>query len=317
MLNDENAVNNLNACIDKNSAEITKAYESFFRRWQQLPTDDELKTAVIEGLGNLNKLYRAECTRFIEETIMPLLKSAIKNSLAPTERKYSIDLDFDEPYIKKCFVDLQKRFINSLVNSQARALKAVKAKCLEQGMKTSEIVRVFRFVLGLNSRNALENLKFQQTVIKVWYPPNYPFTDTNRKTPSKTPPNDVDDTSTDKVIHSLEQFYRQASSTAETAVALTYQMTNHELARLILNTAIVQGFAKIWRTAADERVCKTCGGLDGEIFAFDQRCFYSSYFTGIVPPAHLNCRCTVEYRQIFKRVRHSSFAICIGRKHAN
>ncbi len=110
---------------------------------------------------------------------------------------------------------------------------------MERGMKTSEIVRVFRFVLGLNSREALENLKFQQIVIKVWYLPNFPFIISKRKAPSKSPSNDdTVDNFEDVIIHSLEQFYRQASSTAETTIALMYQMGTHELARLVLNTAI-------------------------------------------------------------------------------
>ena len=84
-MGDDKNVGSLNAFIDKNSAEITKAYEDFFRKWQQTPTNDELKTAVIEGLGDLNKLYRAECTRFVEDTLMPILKAVIKNVFATTE----------------------------------------------------------------------------------------------------------------------------------------------------------------------------------------------------------------------------------------
>lgn len=156
-MSEEKEFNGLEAFLNKNTPEIAKAYEEFYRQWQLTPTDDDLKVAVIEGLRDLNKLYRTECTKFVEETLSPLLKAAIKDAFAPMEQAYSVEFDFEEPYIKSCFEGLQQRFIRSMVNSQARALKAVKAKCVERGMKTSEIVKVFRFVLGLNSRNAVDS----------------------------------------------------------------------------------------------------------------------------------------------------------------
>ncbi|MBQ9478083.1 MAG: hypothetical protein IJU71_00860, partial [Selenomonadaceae bacterium] len=199
-MNDENNVIGISAASDENVSVIAKAYEDFFRQWQATPTDDQLKVAVIEGLSDLNKLYRAECTSFVEETLMPLLKASFKESIAPTEQAYSMSFDFDEPYIKTCFAELQTRFIKSMVDSQTRALKAVKAKCDERGMKTSEIVKVFRLVLGLNSREVLENLKFQQTVLKVWYPPNFPFLIARQKAPRKASEDGASDDSYDALV---------------------------------------------------------------------------------------------------------------------
>jgi SPP1 gp7 family putative phage head morphogenesis protein len=43
-----------------------------------------------------------------------------------------------------------------------------------------------------------------------------------------------------------------------------------------------------WRTAEDERTCDYCGPLDWKIISIDQ------LDTLDYPPAHVNCRCTVE-----------------------
>lgn len=297
-MNNNNEFAAINTFFDKYLPAVTKAYEDFFRRWQATPADDELRYAVTEGLDNLIGLYDAECTRFVEETLMPIMTAALKDALDPSEKAYSTTFPFDDAYIKACLIAFKARLIKSLVDSQNRALKTVKAKCDEHGMATSELVRVFRLILGLDRRNALANWKFQQTVVKVWYPPNFRPSGSGLKFPLKAPTNDTSDSYYDAFVYSLEQLNRQATSIAATALALIYQMGNHELARLILGTSLIDGFEKIWHTAFDEKVCRTCAGLDGKVFAFDERCFQSSYYTGTVPPAHPNCRCTVEYRRI-------------------
>lgn len=41
-----------------------------------------------------------------------------------------------------------------------------------------------------------------------------------------------------------------------------------------------------WQTRNDERTCPQCGGLDGQIWAWNE---------GEFPPAHNNCRCARVY----------------------
>lgn len=57
---------------------------------------------------------------------------------------------------------------------------------------------------------------------------------------------------------------------------------------------------RVWRTQRDERVCPICGPLDGEVVDMGQD-FTSTGgrgFTGIIPPAHPQCRCVVIYREV-------------------
>lgn len=51
---------------------------------------------------------------------------------------------------------------------------------------------------------------------------------------------------------------------------------------------------KRWFTVQDERVCPICAPLHGQIVAFDAS-FSSLGFLGLSPPAHLRCRCFLEY----------------------
>jgi len=66
-----------------------------------------------------------------------------------------------------------------------------------------------------------------------------------------------------------------------------------------------QGFlgdvVKIWLTAADERVCPICGGLDGETVNLHAR-----FSNGLMyPPAHPQCRCAVAYEEVTPNLQPS------------
>jgi hypothetical protein len=48
---------------------------------------------------------------------------------------------------------------------------------------------------------------------------------------------------------------------------------------------------KTWFTNNDDRVCDICGPMEGEEVASDE-----SFSSGDdAPPAHVNCRCWVDY----------------------
>ena len=50
---------------------------------------------------------------------------------------------------------------------------------------------------------------------------------------------------------------------------------------------------RIWVTARDERVCPTCGPLDGVTYPVGKAFAYGE------PPIHPNCRCNLEYEVVF------------------
>jgi hypothetical protein len=51
---------------------------------------------------------------------------------------------------------------------------------------------------------------------------------------------------------------------------------------------------KVWLTAYDERVCKTCEKMDGESVNMD-----ALFSNGLLlPPGHPRCRCGVAYEEV-------------------
>lgn len=52
---------------------------------------------------------------------------------------------------------------------------------------------------------------------------------------------------------------------------------------------------KVWMTALDERVCPVCGPLHGKTINMGTNFSGGETFTSLFPPAHVNCRCWLEY----------------------
>jgi SPP1 gp7 family putative phage head morphogenesis protein len=85
---------------------------------------------------------------------------------------------------------------------------------------------------------------------------------------------------------------KRAADIAVTELAFAYNNGMEEVIREGIEDGVFPDFTyRKWSTSADERVCPTCGALDGVVVGMDE-----DFPGGIpLPPAHPSCRCAVEY----------------------
>ena len=93
---------------------------------------------------------------------------------------------------------------------------------------------------------------------------------------------------------------RKIRERGRTIVEHEMQVAVQEGERQFYEIAIREGevdvglILKRWFTVRDDRVCRICEPLHGQIAKFDDS-FSSLSFTGLMPPAHIKCRCFIEY----------------------
>lgn len=102
-----------------------------------------------------------------------------------------------------------------------------------------------------------------------------------------------------QLIRRLTRMGKKISKSRAKMIVATETQAAYEFMRY--ETAKKNGIQyKVWNTARDERVCPICGPLHGKRLAIDKD--YSSVdeksgagFGGLFPPAHVNCRCSLDY----------------------
>lgn len=100
-----------------------------------------------------------------------------------------------------------------------------------------------------------------------------------------------------QMISRLTKIGTEISKTRATRIVQTETQAIHEYIRY--ETARLNGVkVKTWITALDERVCKICGPMHGKTISIttnfntgDEK----TSFKGKFPPAHVTCRCWIEY----------------------
>ena len=69
-----------------------------------------------------------------------------------------------------------------------------------------------------------------------------------------------------------------------------------------LRSGVISGAAnKVWHTAKDERVCPSCGPLDGKKIPVGAK-FETDQGKTLTPPLHVSCRCEVQLKASLKRI---------------
>lgn len=94
------------------------------------------------------------------------------------------------------------------------------------------------------------------------------------------------------MTYAAKMHRQRAASIAETETAYAY----NNAAKMVIIDAVEQGLIspevmKEWTTADDEKVCKRCGAVDGEVVPLNE-----TFSIGVdLPPGHPGCRCAVKY----------------------
>lgn len=74
---------------------------------------------------------------------------------------------------------------------------------------------------------------------------------------------------------------------------------DNKIFRQAMELGLIGVCEKVWVTAEDEKVCRDCWMMSGNVAAFDEQ-FRDKQgnAVGLIPPLHPHCRCVVYYRRL-------------------
>lgn len=250
-------------------------------------TYKELREAILAG--EISEEYLAEWqqdySRFVVTNLLPAWEEAMKaatDELAARYRgwHYNPASSGVENWVKTRSAD----FVTSVTQTQHDALRAVVQRAAKyEGRNVDSLARTVRSMVGLTRQQAEANLNYYENLIN----------------------NGVKEKKAQDLAmkYAARQHRYRGYNIARTELAYAYNKGMDEGIRQAQADGYMGTTVKIWCTADDERVCQTCGGLEGKVIAMDDDFEFSTRLNlpGIkrIPPAHPGCRCAVMYREVY------------------
>lgn len=266
----------LDSFIDYNSPKLCTFLNHTWKKQQQAITYKQIREAIFAGQLDMGYLaqWQQDYSKFINEAYAPIVNKAIKASAKALEDiigrgAESMTYAFMDPFIDQH----GGKLIRELSENQYKAVNMlVRQAAMSDTMSARELAKAIRPTIGLTKYQSQSAYNRYMAAIE------------DGATPAKA-----------REIQAkyAERLHRQRADTiAITELAFAYNQAEY---KHMLMSHLMDEFGstakKQWSTALDERVCPTCGKLDGETVDLT-----SPFSNGLdVPPAHPCCRCTVNY----------------------
>lgn len=281
------------------SAEPTLVY-FLVRIWNgesKAITYKELREAILAGdipwvvMDALLEEWRDDYAKFIVNHLQDAWVEAMRAAVADMEAEYP-EWYFD-PFasgVQEWAETRAAEFVTNVTSTQIDGLRAIikRAASLED-MSVDQLARAIRPMVGLTRQQGVANLNYYNNLIASGMKEEKAMDLSAR--------------------YAARQHRYRGYNIARTELAFAYNKGADAGIRQAQAAGYMGEVVKVWSTADDERVCKTCGGLEGKVVAMDEDFdFYTKLAAtnpGIrqTPPAHPGCRCAVEYREIPKTRR--------------
>ena len=170
-------------------------------------------------------------------------------------------------------------FVTSSTMDQIEGLRAVIQQAARTGQVVDDLARVIRPMVGLYHGQAVANLNYYNHLIASGM--------SREKALEKA------------LLYAGRQHRYRAFMIARTELAFAYNQGAWLGTKQAMEAGMLPPMVKVWCTSRDERACPVCAGLHGmrremdEPFPFHTR--LADPMVKMVPPAHPNCRCTVQF----------------------
>lgn len=277
----------LRAFLDKKEPELVYFLYNNWRLQEKAITYKELREAILAGQLSIEYLqdWQQDYTRFVTEHLRPAWMEAIEAGTREVARKYP-DWYFD-PYaegVQKWCEERAASFVVEISNTQWQGLNAVVARAaLLEDMTVDQLARAIRPMVGLYDQQCTANLNYYTNLIN----------------------NGVSEKKAQDLAYkyAAKQHRYRGYNIARTELAFSYNQGAYEAVKQAQEKGYMGEVVKVWSTAADERVCPICGGLNGKVIAMDDDFEFQTKLAGVpkirrVPPAHPSCRCGVMFKEI-------------------
>ena len=184
------------------------------------------------------------------------------------------------------------------MSSEAREAVSTMVQYTTRGnISVDELARLIRPTIGLTKPQSEANLRYYENMVESL---KKAFMEKNPAMKEATAERRAKKRAQESAIrYAARQHRERAMMIAETELAYAYNRGADDAVKQAVNDGLLPRMKAKWSTAADERVCQICGGLEGtEIDLGDEFDFKGkSLFAGQkqTPPAHPRCRCALAY----------------------
>ena len=282
----EATLQKLRGFLDTAEPRLVYFLTNLWRAQGQAITYKELREAILAGELSMEYLaeWQQDYSKFVVERLNPAWEEAMKAAADELATKYrgwyyNPASSGVENWVKTRSAD----FVTNVTQTQHDALRAVVQRAAKyEGRNVDSLARTVRSTVGLTRQQAEANLNYYENLI-------------NNGVKEKK----AQDLS---MKYAARQHRYRGYNIARTELAYAYNKGMDEGIRQAQADGYMGTTVKIWCTADDERVCQTCGGLEGKVIAMDDDFEFSTKLNlpGLkrTPPAHPGCRCAVMYREV-------------------
>lgn len=279
------ALRKLRRFLDASEPRLVYFLVNLWKNQGDAITYKELRESILAGelVTDYLEEWREDYSRFVTERLLPEWEKAMsvaEKDLIAThpDWKYNTAAFGSSEWMR----DRAAEFVTSVSDTQIDGLRAViRNASVLHTMSVDELARAIRPMVGLYAAQATANLKYYEKLIE-----------------NGVNQNRARDLS---IRYGARQHRYRAFMISRTELAFGYNKGMYEGVKQAQRDGYVGETKKIWCTALDERVCSSCGVLEGKEIAMDDE---FNYYTKLqytnpgirrTPPSHPNCRCTVMY----------------------
>jgi SPP1 gp7 family putative phage head morphogenesis protein len=272
-------------------AEEPQAVRWLVHTWngqQAAITYAELREAVLTGSMSQAQLekWQQDYSKLVTAQLAPQWEKAMAQ--AAKERLEQYPKFLYDPSVSAAQSYIQQHgaeLVTNLTAEQQVAIKAMVAQVAYYDATTADsLALLIRPVIGLTKPQAKANLNYYNTTLNAIKEAHPRITQERAEAQAR-----------DKAAKyaARQQRYR-AMNIARTELATAYNQGAYGATLDAQERGYIGDCKKTWLTADDERVCKECGGVEGE-----SRNMKEMFSVGVlIPPAHPSCRCAVAYEEI-------------------
>ena len=292
----QNALNKLNGFLNAASAEPAYILHSTWTNQQNAITYKEIREAIMNGHMSESAFqqWQQDYSKMVSDKLSPVWVKAMETaSLGVQEQHDSFFFDHTWPGVTKWVQEHGAEFVTNISAEQKNAVSALIARAYSKGESAEELSRAIRPCIGLTQRQAIANANYYDHV---------------KDSLLKNNPGMKEATAAKKAQEAAAKYAAQqhryrANMIAETEMAFAYQHGEYEAVKMAQAQGLMGVVEKVWSTAYDDGVCDICNGLEGQTIGIDDNFNFKLnklLFGGqrLTPPAHPQCRCAVEYREI-------------------
>lgn len=276
----------LRSYLDTTEPDLVYFLTNIWKNEGKAITYKELREAILNGYIDPEwiKQWQQDYSKFVSDILQPKWLEAMTVAITELEEKYP-EWYFNPGAdgVRDWAQNRAAAFVTNSTNEQVDGISALIRRATGvEAMSVDRLSRAIRPLIGLNEPQAIANLNYYEKLIE------------NGVKAGKA--QDL------ALRYAARQHRYRAYMIARTELAFAYNKGADEGIRQAQAKGYMGEVVKVWSCSEDERVCPTCGALEGKIISMDEEFDFKTKLTTpgirLTPPAHPACRCAVMYKEV-------------------